>query len=48
VKDAAQAEIQRGEERWLSRLSATDRRSFLRVLGQFTAERRAAHDTASA
>ncbi|MGW0162646.1 MarR family winged helix-turn-helix transcriptional regulator [Mycobacterium sp. NPDC003323] len=32
VKDAAQAEIQRGEERWLGRLSAADRRSFLRVL----------------
>lgn len=47
VKDSTQAEIQRGEERWLSRLSATDRRSFLRVLGQFTAERRA-HGVASA
>lgn len=32
VKDAAQADIQRGEERWLSVLSAEDRRAFVRVL----------------
>jgi DNA-binding MarR family transcriptional regulator len=32
VKEAAQAEIQRGEERWLGRLSPSDRAVFLRVL----------------
>lgn len=32
VKDAAQADIQRGEERWLGQLSADERRVFLRVL----------------
>ncbi|MCV7431530.1 MarR family winged helix-turn-helix transcriptional regulator [Mycolicibacterium bacteremicum] len=32
VKDSAQAEIQRGEERRLGVLSAADRRTFLRVL----------------
>jgi DNA-binding MarR family transcriptional regulator len=37
VKDAAQAAIQRGEERWLGRLSANDRRVFLRVLRQLSA-----------
>jgi DNA-binding MarR family transcriptional regulator len=36
VKDAVQEEIQRGEERWLGALSATDRRVFLRVLGELT------------
>jgi DNA-binding MarR family transcriptional regulator len=36
VKDAAQADIQRGEERWLGSLSADDRRGFLRVLRQLT------------
>jgi DNA-binding MarR family transcriptional regulator len=36
VKDAAQAAIQRGEERWLGTLSAGDRRVFLRVLRQLT------------
>jgi DNA-binding MarR family transcriptional regulator len=36
VKDAVQAEIQRGEERWLGTLSASDRRVFLRVLGQLS------------
>ena len=36
VKDAAQAAIQRGEERWLGTLSADDRRVFLRVLRQLT------------
>lgn len=32
VKDAAQTEIQRGEERWLGVLDAGERRTFLRVL----------------
>ncbi|HEY9264506.1 MAG TPA: MarR family transcriptional regulator [Mycobacterium sp.] len=32
VKDAAQAEIQRGEERWLMELTAEERRVFLRAL----------------
>ena len=36
VKNAIQAAIQRGEERWLGRLSAEDRRVFLRVLRQLT------------
>lgn len=36
VKDAAQAQIQRGEERWLGGLSAGDRQTFLRVLGEMT------------
>ena len=36
VKDAAQAEIQRGEERWLGMLSADERRTFLRVLDLLT------------
>jgi DNA-binding MarR family transcriptional regulator len=36
VKDAAQAAIQRGEERWLGTLSAEDRSVFLRVLRRFT------------
>ena len=39
IKNAVQAEIQRGEERWLSQLSATDRSVFLRVLQQLTFER---------
>lgn len=34
VKDAVQADIQRGEERWLGKLSAKDRDAFLRVLRQ--------------
>lgn len=38
VKDAAQAEIQIGEERWLGRLAAADREVFLRVLRQLTGE----------
>jgi DNA-binding MarR family transcriptional regulator len=38
VKDAAQAAIQRGEERWLGRLSANDRRVFLRILRQLSAD----------
>jgi DNA-binding MarR family transcriptional regulator len=36
AKDATQHDIQRGEERWLQRLSADDRRVFLRVLGQLS------------
>lgn len=36
AKDAAQQDIQRGEERWLGRLSAEDRRVFLRVLRQLS------------
>ncbi len=36
VKDAAQEEIQRGEERWLGELSAEERRMFLRVLERLT------------
>jgi DNA-binding MarR family transcriptional regulator len=34
VKDAVQAEIQRGEERWLGALSPGDRAAFLRALEQ--------------
>ncbi|NTY61702.1 winged helix DNA-binding protein [Mycolicibacterium sphagni] len=34
VKNAVQAEIQRGEERWLGELNAEERRTFLRVLGR--------------
>jgi DNA-binding MarR family transcriptional regulator len=37
VKDAVQAEIQRGEERRLGDLSADERRTFLRVLGRLAA-----------
>uniref|UniRef100_A0A5Q5BIX1 Transcriptional regulator, MarR family n=2 Tax=unclassified Mycobacterium TaxID=2642494 RepID=A0A5Q5BIX1_MYCSS len=36
VKDAAQDDIQRGENRWLSRLSAADRATFVRLLQQLT------------
>ena len=36
VKDAAQKEIQRGEERWLSELTVEERRTFLRVLERLT------------
>jgi DNA-binding MarR family transcriptional regulator len=36
VKDAVQAEIQRGEERWLSELDADERRIFLKVLRRLT------------
>ena len=39
LKDAVQEEIQRGEERWLGTLSASDRRVFLRVLAQLAADR---------
>jgi DNA-binding MarR family transcriptional regulator len=38
VKNAAQAEIQRGEERWLGELAAGDREVFLRVLRRLTGE----------
>ena len=36
VKEATQAAIQRGEERWLGTLSDTDRAVFLRVLEQLS------------
>ena len=36
AKNATQTAIQRAEERWLERLSADDRRVFLRVLRQLT------------
>ena len=36
MKDAVQGGIQRGEERWLSVLSANDRRLFLRALQEMT------------
>ncbi|KUI22509.1 MarR family transcriptional regulator [Mycobacterium sp. GA-1285] len=36
LKDSVQAEIQRGEERWLSALSPADRRAFLRALHEMT------------
>jgi len=36
VKDATQAAIQRGEERWLGTLSATDRAVFLHVLQELS------------
>lgn len=36
LKDAVQTEIQRGEERWLGKLSATDRAVFLRVLQELS------------
>jgi len=38
VKDAAQTEIQRGEEHWLGELSAEERAVFLRVLQRLTRE----------
>jgi DNA-binding MarR family transcriptional regulator len=37
AKDAAQEDIQRGEECWLGKLSADDRRVFLHVLRQLSA-----------
>jgi DNA-binding MarR family transcriptional regulator len=40
AKDAAQEDIQRGEERWLGKLSADDRRVFLRVLHQLSVTNR--------
>lgn len=39
AKDVAQEDIQRGEERWLGRLSADDRRLFLRVLQELSANK---------
>jgi DNA-binding MarR family transcriptional regulator len=36
IKNAAQVDIQRGEERWLGQLSANDRSVFLRVLQQLS------------
>ena len=36
VKDAAQADVQRGEERWLGELAADERRVFLDVLRRLT------------
>ncbi|MCW2730320.1 MAG: Transcriptional regulator, MarR family [Mycobacterium sp.] len=36
IKDAVQADVQRGEERWLGELSADERRVFLRVLRRLT------------
>jgi DNA-binding MarR family transcriptional regulator len=36
VKDAVQADIQRGEEHWLGQLSANERDIFLRVLNQLS------------
>ncbi len=36
IKDAVQAEIQRGEEHWLGQLSATERDVFLRVLSRLS------------
>lgn len=38
VKNATQAEIQRGEERWLRKLPADDRRTFVRVLQQLAVD----------
>ncbi|WP_275987799.1 MarR family winged helix-turn-helix transcriptional regulator [Mycolicibacterium sphagni] len=37
VKNAVQAEIQRGEEHWLGVLDAEERRTFLRVLSRLSA-----------
>jgi DNA-binding MarR family transcriptional regulator len=36
IKDAVQVDIQRGEERWLGQLSATERDVFLRALNQLS------------
>jgi DNA-binding MarR family transcriptional regulator len=36
LKDATQAAIQRGEERWLGMLSASDRAAFLRILQELS------------
>jgi DNA-binding MarR family transcriptional regulator len=36
AKDATQTAIQRGEERWLGTLSATDRATFLRILQELS------------
>ena len=40
VKDAVQADIQRGEERWLGELGAEERRVFLKVLRRLTHDER--------
>jgi DNA-binding MarR family transcriptional regulator len=40
AKDAAQEEIQRGEERWLKRLSNEERRVFLDALHRLTRDKR--------
>ncbi len=40
LKNAVQAEIQRGEERWLGELNAEERRTFLRVLERLAAGER--------
>ncbi len=39
IKDRVQAKIQHGEERWLSRLSADERRLFLRAVQEMTRDR---------
>ena len=39
IKDAVQADIQRGEEQWLGLVSANDRDVFLRVLDQLSRRR---------
>lgn len=36
IKDAIQADIQRGEEQWLGQVSASERDVFLRVLDQLS------------
>lgn len=36
IKDAVQADIQRGEEQWLGQVSANEREVFLRVLDQLS------------
>ncbi|WKG06469.1 MarR family winged helix-turn-helix transcriptional regulator [Mycolicibacterium sp. HK-90] len=38
VKDSAQQEIQRGEERWLGELTSEERAAFLRALKRLTPE----------
>jgi hypothetical protein len=38
LKDVIQTEIQRGEERWLGTLSASDRAVFLRVLHELSGQ----------
>lgn len=43
VKDAAQTQIQRGEERWLGVLGAEERRVFLSALRRMAADRNGGH-----
>lgn len=43
VKDAAQTQIQRGEERWLGVLGAEERRVFLSALRRMAADRNDGH-----